>query len=42
MQASADAALNSVLQALAVKDGAVEDHSGDVAELAVPLGAASG
>ncbi|HEX2503353.1 MAG TPA: HD-GYP domain-containing protein [Miltoncostaeaceae bacterium] len=38
VRASADAALNSVLQALAVKDGAVDDHSGDVAELAVAVG----
>ena len=38
VRASADAALGSILQALAVKDGAVDDHSGDVAELAVAVG----
>jgi HD-GYP domain-containing protein (c-di-GMP phosphodiesterase class II) len=38
VRAAADAALGSILQALAVKDGTVDDHSGDVAELAVAAG----
>ena len=38
LQASADAAVGSILQALAAKDHAVGGHSGDVAELAVAVG----
>ena len=38
VQASADAAVGSILQALAAKDHAVGGHSGDVAELAVAVG----
>jgi HD-GYP domain-containing protein (c-di-GMP phosphodiesterase class II) len=38
VRASADAAVGSILQALAAKDRAVGGHSGDVAELAVAVG----